>query len=278
MSLSLAYHFRRSSVSQCSRFMEEEERCAFVIVISALLLYFMLVCLLLAELFIYLFYLLYSVPPHLPMSATVRFEWFQTPTSISLVFFVKDRTQDDLHLEASATALEIIISLRGLSAESGKEYQYSVSPVFAPLKTAAPKVVIKPMKIEITLEKETAFHWPSLEGSGDGVIPAPAAASTIPAAVLQPTAGKDLPYPNSKGRDWSSFDLKDEDEKPEGEAALQNLFQQIYGNGTDEQRKAMIKSFTESCGTVLSTNWEDVGSRQVTVEPPTGMEAKKVVE
>jgi hypothetical protein len=30
----------------------------------------------------------------------------------------------------------------------------------------------------------------------------------------------------------------------------------------------MMKSFVESGGTVLSTNWEDVGSRQVKGSPP----------
>ncbi len=37
----------------------------------------------------------------------------------------------------------------------------------------------------------------------------------------------------------------------------------------------MMKSFSESGGTTLSTNWQDVGSRTVTGEPPAGVERKK---
>lgn len=74
------------------------------------------------------------------------------------------------------------------------------------------------------------------------------------------------------------LDDDDVNDKPQGEDALNKLFQQIYGNGTDEQRRAMIKSFTQSGGTVLSTNWDDVGHREVKAQPPTGMEAKKVSE
>ncbi len=37
----------------------------------------------------------------------------------------------------------------------------------------------------------------------------------------------------------------------------------------------MIKSFTESNGTCLSTNWTDVGAKKVEVTPPDGMTAKK---
>jgi suppressor of G2 allele of SKP1 len=37
----------------------------------------------------------------------------------------------------------------------------------------------------------------------------------------------------------------------------------------------MIKSYTESGGTCLSTDWASVGAAPVPVEPPSGMEAKK---
>ena len=56
-------------------------------------------------------------------------------------------------------------------------------------------------------------------------------------------------YPSSKhvGRDWDKVvaDIKKEEkeEKPEGDAALQQLFQQIYKDGSDDVKKAMAKSF-----------------------------------
>ena len=37
----------------------------------------------------------------------------------------------------------------------------------------------------------------------------------------------------------------------------------------------MNKSFQESGGTVLSTNWKDVGSKKVEGEAPKGLEMKK---
>ena len=36
----------------------------------------------------------------------------------------------------------------------------------------------------------------------------------------------------------------------------------------------MNKSFQESGGTVLSTNWAEIGAKRTEVQPPTGMEAK----
>ena len=37
----------------------------------------------------------------------------------------------------------------------------------------------------------------------------------------------------------------------------------------------MLKSFQESNGTVLSTNWNEVGAKPVETQPPEGMEVKK---
>lgn len=77
---------------------------------------------------------------------------------------------------------------------------------------------------------------------------------------------------------------------------LNNLFQKIYSGSNPDIQRAMNKSFTESgnsgtsiCtshlqftyflflhlptgGTVLSTNWNEVGSAPVEVKPPDGTE------
>jgi suppressor of G2 allele of SKP1 len=37
----------------------------------------------------------------------------------------------------------------------------------------------------------------------------------------------------------------------------------------------MMKSFSESNGTALSTNWEEVKKAKVETNPPDGLEAKK---
>ncbi|KAH8877095.1 Protein SGT1 like, partial [Schistosoma japonicum] len=83
-------------------------------------------------------------------------------------------------------------------------------------------------------------------------------------------------YPSSSKstHDWNKID-KEAAEIEGEEDPLNKLFKNIYENASDDTRKAMVKSFTESAGTVLSTNWNEVGAGKVEMRPPDGMEYKK---
>ena len=75
-------------------------------------------------------------------------------------------------------------------------------------------------------------------------------------------------------KDWSKIEkeiiAEEEEERKElkGDAALNNFFQSIYANATEDQRRAMVKSFQTSGGTVLSTNWADVSKTDYEQKKP----------
>uniref|UniRef100_A0A6G3MI13 Protein SGT1 homolog A (Trinotate prediction) n=1 Tax=Henneguya salminicola TaxID=69463 RepID=A0A6G3MI13_HENSL len=79
----------------------------------------------------------------------------------------------------------------------------------------------------------------------------------------------------SKNWDKIAEDLTKNEEKPTGESALMEFFRDIYSKGDEELRRAMDKSFVESKGTVLSTNWSEVGSKTVEIKTPDNVEWKK---
>lgn len=53
---------------------------------------------------------------------------------------------------------------------------------------------------------------------------------------------------------------KDHEKDPNagGDKKLNELFQKLYADATDDQRRAMVKSYSESNGTSLSTDWSEV--------------------
>ena len=130
------------------------------------------------------------------------------------------------------------------------------------------KIECYPTKVEVKLTKKKQCKWLTLEKSEKEQI------STLDwdtSGIMKPE------YPSSSKikKNWDAIDKSVEEEKLQGEQALNKVFQDIFSRGSDEQRRAMEKSFVESGGTVLSTNWEDVGSRYVEGSAPKGAELKK---
>lgn len=67
----------------------------------------------------------------------------------------------------------------------------------------------------------------------------------------------------------------EEDPNVGGDAALNGFFQKIFADADEDTKRAMMKSYQESGGTTLSTNWDEVKKSKVEVKPPTGAEWKK---
>jgi suppressor of G2 allele of SKP1 len=67
----------------------------------------------------------------------------------------------------------------------------------------------------------------------------------------------------------------EEDPNVGGDSTLNSFFQKIYADADEDTRRAMMKSFSESGGTTLSTNWDEVGKKEVEVKPPVGSEYKR---
>jgi len=112
------------------------------------------------------------------------------------------------------------------------------------------------------LKKATPGKWKTLEDTGE--------------ITKQWDSLSSASSAENKKKNWDKIaEEETKGEKLEGEESLNKVFQDIYSNATDDQRRAMMKSYLESGGTVLSTNWDEVGKGEVKGSPPEGLEMKK---
>ncbi|KAI9106313.1 SGS domain-containing protein [Phlyctochytrium arcticum] len=209
-----------------------------------------------------------TAPTAIPQPASflppskIRHEWFQNENFVTITVFIKKLQPSDVSITFADQALSLTAKL-----PTGSDYSLELEPLAHAIDPSESKFSVLGTKIEIKLKKkDLGLRWGTLEGEETG----PTSTVTV--------ASTDKPaYPTSarKRHDWDAMAKEVDAEKPEGEQALNALFQQIYRDASEETRRAMMKSYTESNGTCLSTNWAEVGSKPVETTPPEGMIAKK---
>ena len=215
-----------------------------------------------------------ETPPAGPRKKTYRHEWYQTNSEVVVSILIKKVTHDDLTYQFKETHLFMEVKL-----PDDQSFILNIE-LFDKILFYESKVTILTSKIEIRLKKANPVSWGKLEK------PATPPGSSRKIQTFTPNESSTLTqdpqkFPSSSKTftDWDKLAAEvtkeEAEEKPEGDAALNKFFQQIYGKGSEEQQRAMMKSFQESGGTVLSTNWDEVGKEKVEVKPPDGMEYKK---
>lgn len=124
-----------------------------------------------------------------------------------------------------------------------------------------PSFIVGAVKMEAKLTKVEPVLWSNLLVDKD----------TAKTANVDDEAPPAYPSSFCKPSNWDLIDVPEDDTH----ANVDTFFKKIYANAGEDARRAMMKSFVESGGTVLSTDWSDVGSKQVEPSPPEGMETKK---
>ncbi|KAF2467860.1 SGS-domain-containing protein [Lindgomyces ingoldianus] len=230
-----------------------------------------------------------ALKPIVPTPANkIKHDWYQSNENVTFTLLAKGVSQSEAKVEIDKDSLNISFPIKDSS-----DFNYSLDPFYAPVDPSQSTFRITPTKIEVTLKKATpGIKWHALEGDHDPSDPSEHKTS-IPSHILAPKTNEQPPaYPTSsrKGvKDWDKVakDLTAKKTTPgedgddygdlddfDGDETTR-FFKHLYKGADPDQQRAMMKSYQESGGTVLSTDWSNVGSKTVGPEPPDGMEAKK---
>ena len=110
---------------------------------------------------------------------------------------------------------------------------------------------------------------------------------TTPAPVPQQPSTPEPTGPPKTRKNWDSISteiLKAEKDKEKtlkddpnagGDNVANSFFQDLFANADEDTKRAMMKSYVESNGTTLSTNWDEVGKGRVKGKAPEGSVMRK---
>ncbi|KAJ5176768.1 uncharacterized protein N7482_002645 [Penicillium canariense] len=216
----------------------------------------------------------------------VRHEWYQSHDSVVVTLYVKGISKDDVDVDLKDDSVSLQFPL-----PSGSGYDFTLDPLYATIDPLTSKVSVMGTKIELVLQKKTPGQkWSALEGSGSNTTKL----SDRPAAPPAP-ASSGPAYPTSSrhgAKDWdrvaSSLTAKKPKDKKSGNQedgsedvsdaesvdseyggdAVDGFFKKLYAGADPDTRRAMMKSYVESQGTSLSTNWSEVGNKKMEPHPP----------
>lgn len=176
---------------------------------------------------------------------TPRYSWYQTDVDVMIEVFVKNIKKEHCNVVSDGTSLNLLID----TDDEGNRYRLTLD-LWGKIVQSALSYVVGEAKIRIRIKKcDSGVQWPNLEKN------------------------KEQSKIDKKTKNWDA--ITKELESQDNDKGVTEVFQQIFSNGNDDVKKAMEKSYYESHGTVLSTNWNEVGARQVESHPVEGVEFRK---
>lgn len=177
-----------------------------------------------------------------------KFDWYQNPTYVFISYKV---ASPQVSQDAEVIFDENSVTLTYKDQTIKIDLTNQIVPEGSSKSVSA-------KKIELKLKKAIEnVNWMGVEKGGEAKLLA--TATPITTGSVQPPS---YPTSSKNKKNWDSINKEitkqESQDKPEGDSALNALFKQIYERADENTRRAMIKSYQTSGGTVLSTNWDEV--------------------
>ena len=121
-------------------------------------------------------------------------------------------------------------------------------------------------------------NWDKISQNLTAKKPAPKSTKKRPSKPSSPSSSRSVSPEPVTSKETAGDDELEKYNSSEDEAggdAVNGFFKKLFKNADPDTKRAMMKSYQESNGTALSTNWSEVGKGKVETTPPDGMEAKR---
>lgn len=177
----------------------------------------------------------------------IRYDWFQSSKNCEVSIFIKNAPKDKVVVNFDS--LQVTIEF---SNPEGAPFVLKLGPLAQAIDISKCSFRVFTTKIELYLVKISPGQWPSLLASE-----------------LDSNANK------LQSKNWERLAEQELGSSAEADSDPNTFFKQIFSSMDANGQRAMMKSYIESNGTALSTNWEDVKGRTVETMPPDGAEVKK---
>jgi len=194
-----------------------------------------------------------------------RHSFFETDEKVELSIFVKNAKAEDVN---------VVFEPRKFSFKYN-DLELILDPLRSTIDLDRSNYRVGQVKIEVILVKIASIRWGTLvEDNATSSLSAPPA--SLPTIESQPKKQKNWEALATSALEKDGKDkTTDEDPNAGGDAAVNSFFQHLYANADEDTKRAMLKSYTESGGTSLSTDWKEVSKGKVEVKPPEGAEERK---
>ncbi|GAB7346998.1 hypothetical protein MBLNU459_g3148t1 [Dothideomycetes sp. NU459] len=254
-----------------------------------------------------------QVPPPVQQTpaAKIRHDWYQSSESVYFTLLAKGVPKDRAVIDIQPDSLSITFPL---VTDTTFDYSIDPLFAAVDVAASTYTIMATKVEV-VLKKARPGQKWSALEGteplssapktapaqlsvpaemlSSTPAAPSSSAAAAAAAAPAYPTSSRSGPKDwdkvandltakkkknkNSDGADGGDDgdDNDNDDDDIEGGDAVNSFFKKLYSGADPDVRRAMMKSFTESNGTALSTNWAEVSKGPVETRPPDGVEAKK---
>lgn len=188
-----------------------------------------------------------------------KYQYYQNDNFMTISILEANVKPEQIQVEFETKHLSVVIE------KEGRKFTVIYSSLYDEINVEKSKIKFMDEKVLIKLNKMNEHEWHDLFERGESKktsVKKDSITKTSSSSTSSTTVAKPVTRPYASHKDWNAIERdvvrEEENETPDGEEAVQKLFQSIYKNANEDTRRAMIKSFQTSGGTCLSTNWEEV--------------------